>query len=198
MNLTVYGLLNKTSNKFYFGFTTNPAQHRLRQHNGELPGGAGPTKRGRPWRLVFTVTGFTSKLAALAFENACQHPSAPPGRMLMSRKRKGLMGFRRMFAAARALGLRRGSTAAPAWGRRVLQSILTLPMWQQLQVHHLPAAVPASMASFSSSRVSCAASISRSTAVHSLAPVARVRYASARCTSRSSAWKGWVQDRTFF
>jgi hypothetical protein len=34
---------------------------RLRQHNGEIAGGAKAARSGRPWRVVGTVRGFNSR-----------------------------------------------------------------------------------------------------------------------------------------
>ena len=65
-------LRSTTSARTYIGYSRNPAR-RLRQHNGELPGGAAPVK-GRPWELVLVVSGFGSAHAALAFESAWQRP----------------------------------------------------------------------------------------------------------------------------
>jgi predicted GIY-YIG superfamily endonuclease len=52
--------------KTYVGATVDPAR-RLRQHNGEISGGARATK-GRAWRRVFLVSGFEDERAALRFE----------------------------------------------------------------------------------------------------------------------------------
>lgn len=63
----VYFLQSTTSNKTYVGYSTDPF-HRLRQHNGELEGGAKRTKVGRPWRIHCIVSGFPTSTAALQFE----------------------------------------------------------------------------------------------------------------------------------
>lgn len=57
----------------YVGFTIN-VQHRLRQHNREIKGGAKKTLKLHPWRLVCVVSGFDTKQAALKFEYMWQHP----------------------------------------------------------------------------------------------------------------------------
>ena len=128
MTPLVYLLSNADGSKAYFGFTTNGVFYRLSQHNGDVAGGARPTRLGRPWRVVLWVKGFSSKMHALAFENVCQKPSTPPGNMFTERKMKGLLGFRRMFAAARALRLRRGNAGAQVGSG--------LQYWRNLGVHY--------------------------------------------------------------
>ena len=59
------------------GFTTDP-RRRLRQHNGDILGGARKTSKdkNRPWELMVVVEGLPNKVVALQFEWMFQHPSA--------------------------------------------------------------------------------------------------------------------------
>ena len=61
-----YMLQSDDRKRTYVGATVDPTR-RLRQHNGELVGGARATK-GRHWRRVFLVGGFADERAALRFE----------------------------------------------------------------------------------------------------------------------------------
>jgi len=61
-----YMLASVDGRKTYVGATIDP-DRRLRQHNGELAGGAKATK-GRVWKRRFLVGGFVGEKAALRFE----------------------------------------------------------------------------------------------------------------------------------
>lgn len=61
-----YCYLLYSRNNTYIGATVNP-DHRLRQHNGELVGGAKRTK-GHVWKRALYVSGFPDWRAALQFE----------------------------------------------------------------------------------------------------------------------------------
>lgn len=64
---TVYVLLSDSTANTYVGSTIN-AQRRLRQHNGELSGGAKRTRAGRPWKLAKVYGPFGSRGAAQKVE----------------------------------------------------------------------------------------------------------------------------------
>ncbi|KAI1805963.1 hypothetical protein F4811DRAFT_195394 [Daldinia bambusicola] len=73
---TVY-ILRSTIRKstLYIGSTPNPPR-RLKQHNGEVKGGAARTSRSklRPWEMVGLVSGFPGMVTALKFEWALNNP----------------------------------------------------------------------------------------------------------------------------
>ena len=69
-----YLIVSSTSRRTYVGITNN-FQRRLRQHNGELVGGASATRIGRPWSCYVTVEGFPTKQASLQFEWMWKHMS---------------------------------------------------------------------------------------------------------------------------
>ena len=61
-----YLLLSDDRKKTYVGATNNP-NRRLRQHNGEIAGGAVAT-HGRSWKRIALVGGFDDDRSALRFE----------------------------------------------------------------------------------------------------------------------------------
>ena len=73
-----YLLFIPGTNRTYIGATKDPA-HRLRQHNGELTGGAKATK-GQRWTQAFYLSGFSDWRTALQFEWAWKyHGRGKPG-----------------------------------------------------------------------------------------------------------------------
>lgn len=59
--------------RFYFGYTVD-IDRRIRQHNGEIKGGAKRTRKGRPWKVVCYISGFPDQTTALQFEWRLHHP----------------------------------------------------------------------------------------------------------------------------
>ena len=68
-----YCYLLKSDNKTYVGATIDP-DRRVRQHNGELSGGAKAT-RGYIWERVALVGPFESEHDGLSFEWNLKHKS---------------------------------------------------------------------------------------------------------------------------
>lgn len=56
----------------YVGCTNNFTR-RLRQHNGEIVGGAKATRGKGPWSAMLHITGFQSNIQALQFEFMVHH-----------------------------------------------------------------------------------------------------------------------------
>lgn len=67
MKWWVYLLAATTSNQTYIGMTNN-VKRRLRQHNGELAGGAKYTTAGGPWELRFTYGPYKTRSIACRVE----------------------------------------------------------------------------------------------------------------------------------
>ncbi|EFH41701.1 hypothetical protein ARALYDRAFT_494683, partial [Arabidopsis lyrata subsp. lyrata] len=66
---SVYLILSTTEPiKTYVGITTDFAR-RLKQHNGEIRGGAKASSAGRPWLCACIITGFTCLSQASSFES---------------------------------------------------------------------------------------------------------------------------------
>lgn len=62
----IYLIRNSDNSRLYCGVTTDP-NRRIRQHNGEIPGGAKATRAKRPWSFVY-LTNAPTKSAALRRE----------------------------------------------------------------------------------------------------------------------------------
>jgi predicted GIY-YIG superfamily endonuclease len=69
-----YILKSLNTNRIYIGYTIN-FPRRIRQHNGEIAGGAKKTSKWRPWVPICIIQGFYEKSSALRFEYRLQHPS---------------------------------------------------------------------------------------------------------------------------
>ena len=76
----VYILVGIYHQRRYIGCTKD-IHHRLRQHNGEIVGGAAKTAKHRPWTPMYIVTGFTDRHQALRFEKRLQHSKVKKGKM---------------------------------------------------------------------------------------------------------------------
>lgn len=102
MDYLVYSIQSSTiKNRTYVGCTNNSTR-RLRQHNGEIVGGARFTRSGRPWKYIFKVSGLT-KREALQLEWACK-----------KKRVSGLSGPRgRIKTLERLMTLERWTTKSP-------------------------------------------------------------------------------------
>ncbi|KMT18761.1 hypothetical protein BVRB_2g028820 isoform A [Beta vulgaris subsp. vulgaris] len=75
--------------KTYVGVTTNFSR-RLKQHNGELKGGAKASRAGRPWICACLVQGFRNQSEACEFESKWKNISRKLPRKQKSVDKKGL------------------------------------------------------------------------------------------------------------
>lgn len=82
-NICCYLLVSSCSSRTYIGATVCIVR-RVRQHNGNLAGGARATTNFRPWLLKATCVGFNSWREALQFEWRWKRTS-------QSRKRRGII-----------------------------------------------------------------------------------------------------------
>ena len=73
-----YCISSTTTSKTYVGVTNN-LERRLRQHNGEIKGGAKYTSSGGPWTLAMLVGPFGTYQHALHFEWHWKH--IPPKKL---------------------------------------------------------------------------------------------------------------------
>lgn len=73
---TCYALSSLDGSRSYTG-QTNHFERRLRQHNGELKGGARYTKTKSKWNPIFRVTQFKTLRSVLQFEIAMKKRKIP-------------------------------------------------------------------------------------------------------------------------
>ena len=64
----------QSSNRAYIGATVDPPK-RLRQHNGEIAGGAARTRNRGPWHFECVISGFRTWKEALQYEWAAKYYS---------------------------------------------------------------------------------------------------------------------------
>ena len=69
MAWVVYVLVSESQGETYVGITTD-LERRLEQHNGEQPGGAKRTTRGRPWEVGARFGPFETRSEAQRVEYA--------------------------------------------------------------------------------------------------------------------------------
>ena len=73
-NYIVYLLVNTCNSNTYVGITNNK-DRRLRQHNGEIVGGAKATREKGIWNFYAVLTGFSDHKEALCCEWRIKHPT---------------------------------------------------------------------------------------------------------------------------
>jgi structure-specific endonuclease subunit SLX1 len=109
MSLISYCLLRGDSGASYVG-ATKDMEHRLRQHNGEIKGGAHYTtaavSSGHSWDLLCNVSGFPSWQATLQFEWRWKQ---------ISRKKNGNPAERRIYALIDLVNMDRPTSKAAAY-----------------------------------------------------------------------------------
>ncbi|XP_024992911.1 structure-specific endonuclease subunit slx1 [Cynara cardunculus var. scolymus] len=89
LNWSIYLILSTNPPfKTYVGVTTNFSR-RLRQHNGELKGGAKASQAGRPWICACLIRGFASKSEACKFEFKWKNVSSKMPRKRKSKEEEG-------------------------------------------------------------------------------------------------------------
>jgi structure-specific endonuclease subunit SLX1 len=120
----------------YVGFTVHPMR-RIRQHNGEIKGGAKQTSRNkrvdgkylscRPWEMILVVHGFPGKRQALQFEWAWQNPNK--SRIVGPHLNPDATTFKQRKREPRA--------KTPSRNITILKLMLSLPPWNNfgLSVH---------------------------------------------------------------
>ena len=74
-----YILKSSVSERTYIGYTIN-FPRRIRQHNGEISGGAKKTRNWRPWYPICLIRGFYEASSALRFEYRLQHAKKRKGK----------------------------------------------------------------------------------------------------------------------
>lgn len=88
-----YCYILRTINPFYdnctYNGSTNNLTRRLRQHNGQIGGGAKATSNKGPWEYYAILTGFENHNETLSCEWRIKHPT---GKKLRPKKYCGILG----------------------------------------------------------------------------------------------------------
>jgi predicted GIY-YIG superfamily endonuclease len=106
-----YLLQSEDKQRTYIGATVNP-DRRLRQHNGEICGGACATK-GRSWKRVALMKGFPNEVAALQFEWAWKFHARKHGSGLKARFQGLADLLKKPKATSKAVPFSEWSTGLP-------------------------------------------------------------------------------------
>jgi predicted GIY-YIG superfamily endonuclease len=112
--IVVYCLVSASGRRTYVGYTIHLAR-RLRQHRGELVGGAAATHGAQhDWRLLYVVRGLPSRRAAMQLEwrlhrlgkhGRRRHSVAPPHQGRLDQLREALAMERWTSTAPRVADL---------------------------------------------------------------------------------------------
>lgn len=88
MTWCCYIIKSRDSNNSYNGSTNDPVR-RLRQHNGEISGGAFRTKQHRPWDYIAILKGLPDHINCLSCEWRIRYPN---NKRKKEQKYRGVMG----------------------------------------------------------------------------------------------------------
>jgi len=75
MDKKYYCYILANNNNLTYNGCTNNLKRRLRQHNGELVGGAKATRNKGPWNYICIIEGFQNKIDTLKCEWKIKHPT---------------------------------------------------------------------------------------------------------------------------
>jgi predicted GIY-YIG superfamily endonuclease len=81
-------ILSNDDGYTYVGYTINP-ERRIRQHNGEIIGGAKATKGKGKWKFICLLSGFVNNHQALSCEWRIKHPT---GKKQKPKEYNGIIG----------------------------------------------------------------------------------------------------------
>jgi predicted GIY-YIG superfamily endonuclease len=137
------------TNRTYIGATNDPA-HRLKQHNGELAGGAKAT-RGKQWTQAFYLSGFPDWRTTLQFEWAWKYNSRGyPGLPGKLKGLKKLLALNKPTSTAipYSLWANRVTLEATPMQRAILQKIDAAKFLLETQHSTMSSMTPESIATF--------------------------------------------------